>query len=650
MIGTAGHIDHGKTRLVRLMTGCDTDTLPEEQARGLSIDLGFAPCRLQDERIVGIVDVPGHERFIRNMVAGATGIDLLLLVIAADDGIMPQTTEHLDVVLLLGVRYGIVAITKTDLVSPDRTEEVANDVRRLLASTALADAPICPVSSETGEGFGEFYDTLNAVAAAVPRRPVDGVFRLAAERSFTAEGFGTVVMGIPSSGRVCVGDALELFDLRKRVRRTRVRGLEVYGRDAEEGLNGQCLALNLADVRVEEVDRTSVVATPGYLAPQEFIELRLHLARRPEIRPLKDHAEVHFHTGTASALGRVRFMDATRVLERGSNCLAQIRLTQPLVAARGDRFVVRGQAGQSGTRVIGGGRVVDTGGRHLKQRPWTVEKLERWEAALDDPPTLLAEAIRETPLGVTITDATHRALLPGDLAERLAGELSASAIVSRTKGGLLLHRDNITQLLQDLSDRLASFHRAHPQNLGQRQDDLRATVAWPSDVFDLVLETGQSGDLTVESDWVRLSTHQPELPDEKADVLAEVEQRVHDGELRPPQPPELIEVLNLSEAEVLDLLRLLTERQAIVKVDKTLWFHRDTLARAAELVRTMFAEGGSFTTMEFRDRLGTSRKYAVPILDYFDTLSLTQRTGNRRLPGRNLATGDGPIPPHTGAA
>lgn len=647
MIGTAGHIDHGKTRLVHLMTGCDTDTLPEEKARGLSIDLGFAPCRLQDERIVGIVDVPGHERFIRNMVAGATGIDLLLLVIAADDGIMPQTTEHLDVVLLLGVRHGIVAVTKTDLVSPDRVEEVTGDVRRLLVKTALADAPICPVSSETGEGFGDFYDILNAVAATVPPRPVDGIFRLAAERSFTAEGFGTVVTGIPCSGRVGVGDTLELFDLRQRARRTRVRRLEVYGRDAEEGLSGQCVAVNLADVRVEEVDRTCVVATPGYLAPQEFVELRLRLAHRPDIRPLKSHSEVHFHTGTVSALGRVRFLDDTCALEPGSTCLAQIHLTEPLVAARGDRFVVRGQAGQSGTRVIGGGRVVDTCGRHLKQRPWTVEKLKRWEAALDDPPALLAEAVREAPMGLTTLDAARRALLPGDVAERVAGELKGKGGVSETRGGRLVHEDNIADLLQDLSDHLTSFHRANPQNLGQREEDLRALVAWPNDVFDLVLGAGQSRGLTVEGDWVRLSSHKPDVPDEKTDVLSEIEQRIHDGELRPPQPSELVEALKLSEPEVLDLLRLLTERQTIVKVDKALWFHRDTLAGAAELVRTMFAEGGAFTTMDFRDRLGTSRKYAVPILDYFDTLSLTRRTGNRRLPGRNLDTGAGPIPPRT---
>ena len=639
MIGTAGHIDHGKTRLVRLMTGCDTDTLPEEKARGLTIDLGFAPCRLQDERIVGVVDVPGHEKFIRNMVAGAMGVDLVVLVVAADDGIMPQTVEHLDVVLLLGVRYGIVAVTKTDMVTPARVAQVAEEVRGLLAPTALNAAAICPVSSETGEGFGEFSDALNTVAAQVPPREANGIFRLAVERTFTAEGFGTVATGIPCSGRVSVGDILELFDSRQRPRRVRVRRLEVYGRDAQEGLCGQCVALNLVEAEVGEVGRACVVATPGYVRPQEFLEMRLRWVDRPNVPPLKDHTEVHFHTGTMASLGRVHFLENRETLGPRESCLAQIRLAQPLVAAIGDHLIVRCQAGRSGLRVAGGGRIVGTTGQHLKRRQWTVDKLRRWESALDTPALRLAEAVRDDPMGASPQDAARRAVLP------LEAAAERPERVAETRTGRWLHADRLEELCSEVHKRLEAFHHAHPQHLGQRLEELRAEVNWPNDVFDRVILEGLPEVWVQEDTWLRLTSHKPEVPSLKARQLDQIEEAIRVGGFRPPQARDLADALSLPQQEVTDLLAVSTERKAIVEVGQGLWFHRDTVARAADIVRRTLDDRGTFTTMEFRDMLGTSRKYAVPLLDYFDVLGLTRRIENRRQPGPNLDAGAGPVPP-----
>ena len=646
MIGTAGHVDHGKTALVQLLTGCDTDTLREEKERGLTIDLGFAPCRLDDERIIGIVDVPGHEKFIRNMVAGATGIDLALLVVAADDGVMPQTVEHLDVLLLLGVRHGLVALTKIDLVDAEMVEIATDEIHDLLRGTALEGAPICPVSSQTLDGLGALRDALSAAAGQCEPRPVDGIFRLAAERAFSAKGFGTVATGIPCSGRVELGDTLEVFDLRGRSRRSRVRHLEVYGHEAQEGMSGQCVALNLADLALEEVGRGCVVATPGYVEPMEFLEVALRLVARPRVRPLKNRTEVHFHTGTMTTVGRLAFLDDTKAMEPGAEAVAQIRLQHPLVVGTGDRFVIRAQDAKSGLRVVGGGRIVGTCGRRLKRRAWVAESLRRWEAALADPARLLAEAVREARTGVVPAEAARTALLPQDAAARLGQQLLEQGVVLQTSSGNWLHREHVQAMLGDLCERVAAFHAAQPQHVGPSRAALRAQLEWPPDVFACVLEHGVAQTkLALQEDWVRLPTHEVAVSDDDRALQEQAERLLREAGFRPPQAQELGQQLGLSADGARDLLVRLAQRSVAVQVADDLWFHRDAVVQAAALARRAFAERGAFTTMDFRDLLGTSRKYAVPLIDYFDALGLTHRSGNRRSPGPRLHTGAGPVPP-----
>jgi len=648
MIGTAGHVDHGKTSLVKMLTGCETDTLREEKERGMSIDLGFAPCQLPDQRIIGIVDVPGHEKFIRNMVAGATGIDIVLLVVAADDGVMPQTVEHLDVLMLLGVRHGVVALTKIDMVSQEQIELAIMDAKDLLAGTPLENAPVCPVSNVTLDGLGNLFDTLSAVANQVEPRPVDGIFRLAAERAFSMEGFGTVATGIPCSGRVQVGDTLEAFDLRGRSTRTRVRHLEVYGHESQEGLSGQCVAVNLADVTSSDVGRGCVLATPEYVRPIECLEVTLELVRRSDIRALKSHSEVHFHTGTMVTMGQAVFLDETRELAPGASTIAQVRLKDALIVARGDRFIIRGADVRGGLRVIGGGRVINTSGTRLKARPEVVEGLRRWEAAMGNSAALLAEAVREAPQGITPVAAARSALLPMDTATELGKQHVNGRIFLQTATGRWLHRDRVKEMADQLCERLAAFHKEHPQHVGPTADDVRKELDWPGEVFEIVVGPGSAGRLVRQEKWLRLATHKVSVSDGDSALLKKVEIALRDGDRNPPQPAELAQKLGLSEKEVRDVLVRLTQQSVAVKVEGELWFHRDIIVKAAEGVRRMFAERKNFTTMDFRDMLGTSRKYAVPMLDYFDALAITRRVGNTRYPGAKLATGSGPVPPAKG--
>lgn len=645
MIGTAGHVDHGKTSLVLLLTGCETDTLREEKERGMSIDLGFAPCQLPGERIVGIVDVPGHEKFIRNMVAGATGIDMVLLVVAADDGVMPQTLEHLDVLLLLGVRHGLVALTKIDLVSPEHAELVAESVRELLAGTALEGCPICPVSNETLEGLGELNRVLAEVADRCEPRPTGGIFRLAAERAFSAEGFGTVATGIPCSGQVSVGDTLEAFDPGGNPRLARVRRLEVYGREAHSALCGQCVAVNLVGARPAEVGRGCVLATPGYVQPIRHLELALRLVNRPSIRPLKQRAEVHFHTGTMVAMGRVTFLDCPGPLEPGGTALAQIHLAQPLVVGLGDRFVIRGADARAGLRVIGGGRVIGTSGYHLKSRPALVADLRRWDSALDNPSALLAEAVRRARTGIARPQAARAALLPQRAAEELAERLVAEGVLVATPEGHWAHASRVAEMADEVCKRLAAFHAAHPQIVGPAAADLRRELDCPEGFFALALaHAAAAARLVRQGEWLRLSTHTLSLSEPQMAIQQRIEDALRQAGFCPPAPGELAASLGTSEKEVRDVLTRLTQQIAVVHLGE-LWFHRDAIERAAERVRQLLAERNTFTTMEFRDALGTSRKYAVPILDYLDSLGLTRRSGNQRSPGPRLDSGAGPVPP-----
>ncbi len=626
-------MDHGKTALVKLLTGCETDTLAEEKQRGLTIDLGFAPCRLSDNRVVGVVDVPGHVDFIRNMVAGAHGVDVVILVVAADDGIMPQTHEHLAILTLMGLRHGLVALTKIDLVAPERRAARVEEVRRLLARTFLAEAPICPVSTITGEGFDGFFDALNEVVSACEPRPCSGLFRVWVEDVFTIRGQGTVLTGIPSSGAVRIGERLELQPpgLASHVRR-----MQVYGEDAAEGRAGECVALNLPEVDHLAVKRGILLCAPGTITPVSMVEAELRILE--SIRdPVEDFLEAHLHVGTASVMTRVALLEAAE-LAAGQRQMVQLRLSQPLPLAPGERFVLRANLpshGQSGLTTIGGGRILGISNVRLRRnRPWTLSALAARRDALDDPAAWCEQMLRESPLPLSSEEVRRRCLMPRGEMAALLEWLDGQGRAVRLPGGAWVHSSLIETASHKMMSALGAFHTANPQRAGMEQDELFSTASVAREVcaaaVEIMVKTGRldrKGTILAQAGWsVR-------LPDPDEQFCEQVETAFKNAKWTAPSPAELSGALGSPVGRIERMVRLLAERGVLIRLSQGAFIHREALEAAKQAALGLFKKRASFSTMDFRDALGVSRKYAVPLLDYLDTLRFTVRCANQRTPG-----------------
>jgi len=633
MLGTAGHVDHGKTALVKLLTGCDTDTLAEEKQRGMTIDLGFAPCRLADDRIVGVVDVPGHVDFIRNMVAGAHGIDVVIFVVAADDGIMPQTHEHLHVLTLTGLRHGLVALTKIDLVETARREEVIADLRQLLAGTFLEGAPICPISNITGEGFDGFFDTLNDVVCACEDRPCGGIFRVWVEDVFTIRGSGTVVTGIPTSGVVRLGNSLRLLPagLQGRTRR-----MQVYGEDAAEGRAGECVALNLPELDHEAVRRGMVLCESDALVPVTMAEAELRILDSVQ-SPIKDNLEAHLHVGTASVLARVAMLES-REMSHGQTQMIQLRLTESLALVPGDRFVLRANvaaSGQSGLTTIGGGRILGVSNVRLRrQKQWVLEPLAARRAAIEDPLRWMELMLRESQQPLPAADLQRKCLLQAEEASAMLERLRAEGRALLAPSGAFAHPASVEQTVAKIQRAVQAFHTAHPQHAGIGRDELLAHVSGHVELFNLALESllkskqlETNGTVFTKAGWsARLSEHDQRICEQVAATYQSA------GWSRP-TVAEVTAKLGATSEEIEKMTRLLIERGVLVRLDERVVLHRDAVEAAKQVALRLFARAPSFTTMAFRDALAVSRKFAVPLLDYLDRIRFTVRSGHNRTPG-----------------
>ncbi|MHB9025344.1 MAG: selenocysteine-specific translation elongation factor [Armatimonadota bacterium] len=633
MLGTAGHVDHGKTALVKLLTGCNTDRLAEEQRRGLTIDLGFAPCRMSDERIVGVVDVPGHVDFIRNMVAGAHGIDVVIFVVAANDGVMPQTREHLDILTLMGVRHGVVALTKIDMVDAEMRELAADEVREFVTGTFLEGAPICPMSNITGEGFEEFYQALNAAVDACEERESAGLFRVWVSDVFSIRGFGAVVTGIPCGGTLHIGEHLRMLpgDAVGRVRR-----LEVYGEEATEGRAGECIALNVVDIPPEELRRGTVLCAGDAFQPVSMVEAELHLL--PFVsRPLKDYLEVHVHVGTAEMMAHVAVLDERELLS-GRNHLVQLRLREPLGLAPGDRFVIRAAAaGLADGRVttLGGGRILGVSNIRLRRgRSWTLEALSARQAAIDNPAAWCATILREAAGPLAIPALAKRALLPLAQVTTVLVDLQKAETVLDAGTAGVIHRETVEKAARQIVTTLETFHCENPSALGLGESTLTEHLQVHHVIFGLALDR-LLAEKTVEKRGavVALSSHAVNLDSGEQTMLARIEDAFHQALLTPPESTELAAKLGIKPVNTLRLIGLLLDQGILIRVAPDLVMHRAAVALGIKVTLALFAKAGGFTTMDFRDALGVSRKYAVPLLDHLDTLRYTVRSGNRRTPG-----------------
>ena len=625
-IGTAGHIDHGKTSLVKCLTGCDTDRLKEEKERGMSIELGFAPCKIADTQ-VGIVDVPGHENFIKTMVAGANGMDAVILVVAADDGVMPQTREHLDILTLLGIRHGIVALTKIDRVSPEHRAAVKAKVATFLQGTFLERAPIFPLSNVTGEGFDPFLESLWDLVLAITPKRIDGVFRVPLERAFSVQGYGTVVAGIPVSGMARVGDEVVLLPHNFT---GRIRRIEVYGQDSDTVMAGQCAAINVGHWDHHEIRRGDTLTVPGYFSPQEWFVGSLKLLPHKKLR-LKSGAEVKFHTGT-SEVAAMFYPLRGSFMEGGAEELMQVRTKMPIVAGPGDHFLLRTP---SPVQTIGGGQIVEVVDRRLKgSRPHVSEDLQiRAKAVVDESSfveycvrTAESSAISESALAVRVK------VLPDRLYKILADLVGQQKLVA-IAGRLYLHQATAAEIAEKTLALIATFHRQSPESPGLPLDQLWQSMSIDKPVLDaILLRLKEEGRIIERSQRVALPSHCSTFQDEDATLLDAIESLYREKIFSPPNLEELMLRTNVARNKVEKLLRILCEHERLVRVEDSLLFHRDAIAKAQELLIAHFHKKERLESVEFKYLLDTTRKFALPLLDYLDRIGATRRAGNTRYP------------------
>ncbi|MGA2175927.1 MAG: selenocysteine-specific translation elongation factor [Verrucomicrobiota bacterium] len=633
MLGTAGHVDHGKSALVKLLTGCETDTLAEEKQRGLTIDLGFAPCQLADKRVVGVVDVPGHVDFIRNMVAGAHGIDVVIFVVAADDGIMPQTHEHLHILTLMGLRHGLVALTKIDLVDAARRDFVIQDLRRLLAETFLAGAPICPVSNVTGEGLDDFFDALNRTVDACGDRPCAGPFRLWVEDAFSIRGTGTVVTGIPTHGRVRPGDELHLLPagLAGHVRR-----MQVYGEDAAEGSAGECVALNIPELEHEAVRRGLALCASNMFEPSMMAEAELQILKSIQTN-IEDYLEVQLHVGTASVPARLAMLENT-AMTGGQRQFVQLRLASPLPLVPGERFVARANvagAGLSGLTTIGGGQILGLSNARLRRKkPWTLDLLATRREAVQLPLRWCEQMVRESESPATVASLQKKCWnRPEEIAEALE-RLHAENRVVQAPGGGWIHRAAMQKMAENILAAVQTFHAANPQRAGISREELQAALKADPVFLEAAAESlldskqiERNGALLARAGW------NARIPERDQRLCDQIAAKLQQGGCSPPGLAELAASANEPLPRVLALAQLLAERGVVVRLDDQIWMHRDAVAAGRETALRLFTRAPAFSTMEFRDALGVSRKFAVPLADYLDKIRFTVRSGNNRTPG-----------------
>ena len=623
IIGTAGHVDHGKTSLIRALTGRETDRLREEQERGMSIDLGFADFTLPSGRRAGVIDVPGHERFLKNMLAGAGGIDLVLLVIAADEGVMPQTREHLDILEILRTRKGVVVLTKADMVDPEWLELVSEDVRAALQDSFLRDAPIVPVSSITGQGIPELKALLDQMAEEVPTRTIVGPWRLPIDRVFTVGGFGTVVTGTLIAGVARVGDRVELLPSR---RETRVRGLQVHGQSVEFAEAGTRVAMNLAGLDPEEASRGEVAAPPGFYSPTLSLDCRLDVLESCP-REVKHRTRVRVYLGTAEVLARLNLLDR-EVLMPGESGLVQLRLESPTQAAKGDRYVLRFY---SPVETIGGGAVIDPAPvRHRRFQAPVLENLAVQEKG--SPDELVAEAVMRsglTPIAPPAL-AVQLGMSQDEVRQHLASLKERGTLVP-LEGEMVIHRHRLDAAGHLLASNLADFHAAQPMRSGMSREELRSRVSRQMDAkgFSLVLGRLEAdGQVAVEGGKVRLATHQPSFTPEQRALASRFEAGLLADRFNAPSYAELAAGMPPRAAQ--EVWEALVDNGAVVRLTQDVFLHRQAVDEAVAQVRAYIPEHGPMTAAQFRDLVGTTRKYAVPLLEWLDAQRVTRRLGDVR--------------------
>lgn len=628
ILGTAGHIDHGKTSLVKALTGTDTDRLKEEKARGITIELGFAQLTLPGGIEFGVVDVPGHEKFVRAMVAGVAGMDLVMLVIAADEGIMPQTREHLDILRLLGVHSGLVALTKQDMVEPDWLPLVVEEVREFVAGTFLESAPIIPVSSKTGFGLEQLKLELSLLAEGAAEKKREGAFRLPVDRVFTVAGFGTVVTGTLLAGEIKIGDELEL--LPKGVL-GRVRGIQAHGSKADHGQAGQRLAVNLQGIDLDQAHRGDVVVPAGVFRTSRRVDVRLdHLSSAS--RDLKHRTTVRFHSGTCEVTAQIILLEQD-ALAPGNNGYAQLRLEEPLLLVSGDPYLIRAT---SPSITIGGGVVLDPFPPARRRRSEDALRLLASLDAAEHQRTCGLIVTQALLSGVSFDEIVLRSGISRKQAEvALQGLLAGGDLVQMTREPrIFLARAAVNSLKQVLLDELSGYLAVNPLKEGIGKEELKTRIPKRSDqrfFVPLLAELEKEGKLIAERETVRPVGIKKTAAAQSSGLGGSISKLLTERGIEPPTIKELADLTRSSEKEVRDHLAVLTREGGITRVSGDIFYATTVLDTIREQLLGHLKAQGGIIPAEFRELTGLSRKFMIPLLEYFDSQKLTIRVGDKRV-------------------
>ncbi len=641
ILGTAGHVDHGKTSLIRALTGIETDRLQEEKKRGITIELGFAHIDLPCGHRLGIVDVPGHEKFVRNMVAGATGMDMVAFIIAADEGIMPQTREHFDICRLLGVKGGLIILTKKDMVEEEWLEMVQEEVRDFFTDSFLEDAPIIAVSSTTGEGIDEVKKILDDKVKAVHFQEEFGPFRLAVDRVFSMKGFGTVITGSSLSGRIAVGDDLMFYPGELSAK---IRGIQVHGRDEEMVEAGHRTAINLQGIEKEDINRGDLAATLNSMQPSTLLDADLHyLANNP--KKLKNRAQVRLHVGTREIVGRVVLMEEDFV-EPGQDANIQLIVQDPVAVWPGDRFVIRSY---SPITTLGGGVILNNAPPKRKraverdrQRNHEIFSIYKSGNGADGGADNIIEKmllfLQESGLqGITAEQLSTRLGLFGKkLKKQLQAPISTKKIlVVESDRQRLVAAEVAGQLNQAILSLLEQYHKDNPLKNGLAMEEIRSQLKPPVDqrLFQYIINSLVKGNLIVqEGAEVRLSGHEVTLQIDEQEVREKIGGLYKEAGLKPPNLKDVLALFaEIPEKQIRQVIDLLLRNGTLVKVNEALFFHAEALAQLAGRIQEYIREQGEIDAPRFKDLTGLSRKFSIPLLEYFDKIKLTIRVGDKRI-------------------
>jgi selenocysteine-specific elongation factor len=628
VLGTAGHVDHGKTALIKALTGVDTDRLKEEKKRGITIELGFASLALPSDQTLGIVDVPGHEKFIKNMVSGAAGIDLVMMVIAADEGIMPQTKEHLHICSLLGISKGIVALTKIDLVEKEWLELVKSEITEFLQGTFLEGAPILPVSAVKQEGLTDLIKAIDATVSKISEKADDGIFRLPVDRVFTMKGFGTVVTGTLVSDHIKVGEEIEILpgDIT-----ARIRGIQVHNQTVEDAWAGQRTAINLQGVEKSAIERGNVLVRPKTVWPSQRLDVFVEFLASNS-KSLKNRTLVRLHTGTSEIIARITLLDKDE-LTPGQKAFAQLILANKDVIIAGDRFVLRSY---SPVTTIGGGQIIDPLPlKHKRQNEKIIVDLNILQSgSLQERISVIME--RTGFSGINLRGLNFR------LGVNMKKIREALDSLFSGKKAILLDSDDTTvisayfynQLEELIGKNLAAYHQKNPLQEGISKEQLKETLgrAISAKLFNLALRNlGKKETIVSDKDNVRLAEHQVQLAGDLDSLHHNIARIYKEAGLTPPSLTDVVNAFKDQKVKAQSIIKLMINDGDLIKINEDMCFSSGALSRLRDDYKAMLAKDGKATPATFKDLTGLSRKYIIPLMEYFDVNKLTVRVGDHRI-------------------